>query len=87
MNKKYIITIIIFCLVMLVNITPVKAEEVTDRQIAIAAYMARDTLVEGTTVGENYVTQDPNILNYSSKNELADWVVVDYSNNLITEWS
>ncbi|MBQ6991723.1 MAG: DUF2974 domain-containing protein [Clostridia bacterium] len=86
MRKKYIISLIIFCFVILFSCYTVRAEEmvVTDRQIAIAMNMVYGSFDKGTTVKENlggdgYDRKD--IRDYADKHELDDWTVVDFSNN------
>ena len=86
MRKKYIISLIIFCFVILFSCNIVRAGEmvVTDRQIAIAMNMVYGNYDEGKTVKENLGGGEfdiKDIRDYADKHELDDWTIVDFSNN------
>lgn len=98
MIKKYFMTIIIFCLVILLCIPTVKAEEESlDREMAIASALSYIKQFEGKTVGfnterflmlnniVNTVNAKFNIHDFADMKELDDWTVVDYRNHEIAE--
>lgn len=95
MNKKYyIITLVLFCLMLILNISTVNAtKEVTDREMAIASAMSYVPLQKNKTMSQcfdiankklisqvvNYVNSKFNLHDYGTIEELDDWIVDDYS--------
>lgn len=93
LRKCYIIILTIFCLMLILNFSVVKAtEEVTDREMAIAAAMSYVPVKEGKTMSEcfdlngnktiskvvNYVNGKFNLHDYATLEELDDWIVDEY---------
>lgn len=81
MRKKYFIIITIF-LTILISCTftvKVRAEEVTDRQIAIVANMVYGNFGEGKTVAEEFANREAEISYFSTRHELDDWYIEDYT--------
>lgn len=95
MNKKYyIITLLLFCLMLILNASNVSAaKEVTDREMAIASAMSYVPLQKNKTMSQcfdvankklisqvvNYVNSKFNLHDYGTIEELDDWIVDDYS--------
>lgn len=101
MKKKYFIIIMIFCLVMLVNVPMVKAEDANtlEREMGLACALSYVPLTENKTIGfdlkgvefinniVNTVNAKINVHDYASIEELDGWVVADFRNKEITEKS
>lgn len=94
MQRKCYIIGIIFCLILILNFSVVKATEddVTDREMAIAAAMSYVPLQKNKTMSQcfdingkksiskivNYVNGKFNLHDYATLEELDDWIVDEY---------